>query len=66
SIRNIKANGIRLSTKELASCTIVEPGGKQVSQTTFGMNFLSAGQSFPLSGSLTASYTAPYTGPHFA
>jgi len=27
-IRNIKANGIRLSTKELASCTIVEPGGK--------------------------------------
>ena len=27
-IRNIKANGIRLSTNELACCTIVEPGGK--------------------------------------
>ena len=28
SIGNIKANGIRLSSKELANCTIVEPGGK--------------------------------------
>ena len=27
-IRNIKANGIRLSAKESASCTILEPGGK--------------------------------------